>query len=406
MKRASNKLMWTLAIGALGGMTGCPGNEGGLAKRFPFRDGWVTEVDQEFVHTSAEGTALIYELTIGGREQYDNFANRGDVIVNFDGPPGRILVEMRRFTFTTTEQSAEQDYDDLQAWAYKSSVGRPRDQKPEDACIKAAGDADQSWLHGCQFRVYYDGQAQLDRSGADIRVTLPPDYPYQLNVNTQDNIEEEDYLNRGHVCMSQLNGSAVIETEAGKIWASLARNVQESPTCSAAQITKCEEWTVEDDMGNQVPAPWAPECDCIAVNGGRFGRLEVKSREETAADIVIDMPTGLWASVKAENTGTGQEAAGEHCTAEIVVPGFVPNEIGNDAPWQAFGNVNYPGAPAIAGAGYSIVATSKSCEPVAYTEHPKDFVGTGNAEDQASEERGNVRVCTECITQTCDQLIP
>jgi hypothetical protein len=404
LKSLSALGLWVLA--ACGSQGGCNNEPPGTSQRSPYRDRWVTEVDQEFVHTDGEGTPLIFDFIVGGREENDNFANRGDIIVEFDGPPNRILVEMRRFTFAATEDAAEEDYDALQAWAYTSSPGRPQDQAPEDNCIKAADDPDQSWQQGCELRVYYDGQSQLKRSGADIRVTLPPDYKYKISAFTQDNIEEEDYLNRGNICMSGLYGTATLETESGKIWASLARNVQEAPKCTAEQIDKCENWTVEDDMGNVTPAPWAPECDCIAVGGGEFGRLEAKSREETAADIVIDIPEGLWASAKAENTGMGQSASGDHCDATIEVANFEPNETGNDSPWQAFGNVNYPGAPAIAGAGYSIVATSKSCEPVQYTEDPADFVGTGNGKEQTSEERGNVRICTDCVPQACDDLIP
>jgi len=410
MKRASKKQsfrksipalgMWALAACAGGGGGGgCNNEPPGTSLRTPFRDGWEPVADQEFKHTTADGPQ-IFDLTIGGREDNDNFANRGDVIVNFDGPTDRILIEMRRFTFNTNDDTAQADFDDLSLWAYTSSPGRPQDQDPADDCITSG------WQNACEVRVYFDGQAQLKRSGADFRVTLPADYRYKVNVITQDNVEEEDYLNRGNVCMSNLFGTASIEVESGKVWASLAREVTPAPKCSAEQIDKCENWTQEDDMGNEVPAAWAPECDCIAVGGGEFGRLEAKSREETAADITVDMPAGLWASVKAENTGTGQEASGEHCDAAIEVANFAPNDTGNDSPWEAFGNVNYPGEPAIAGAGFSVVASSKSCEPVAFTENPDDFEGVGKGEDQASEERGNVRVCTDCITQSCDDLIP
>jgi hypothetical protein len=259
------------------------------------------------------------------------------------------------------------------------------------------------WQNACEVRVYYDGLSQLKRSGADFRVTLPADYRQKITVVTQDNIEEEDYLNRGNVCMSNLFATASIETESGKVWASLAADVTPAPKCSQEQIDACESYVDPDTMD---PAPWAPECACIAVGGGEFGRLEIKSRDETAADIVVDMPAGLWASVKAENQGEGQEESGDHCDAAIEVANFIANETGNDSSWEKFGSVNYPGEPAIGGAGFSVQAISSSCEPVAYTEQPEDFVGTRNGDEQESEERGNVRVCTDCIAQTCDELIP
>ncbi|MCX4240413.1 hypothetical protein [Paraliomyxa miuraensis] len=402
MKRrlATKPVVPSLALAAIAiGVTGCPDGPPGIADRSPFRDGWVVEVDADFVHTDAEGTRAIFDMTVGGREDGDNFANRGDIIVTFDGPPNRILVEMRRFTFSTNQEAADLDFDDLSLWAFASSTGRPQDQDPADDCSG-------SWQNACQVRVYFDGLSQLERSGADLRVTLPPDYRQKINIVTQDNIEEEDYLNRGNVCVSNLFASANIETESGKVWAQLARDVNPAPKCSLEQIDKCENWTVDDGMGNDVPAAWAPECDCIAVGGGEFGRLAIDSRDETAADIVVDVPDGLWASIKAENQGDGQEEAGDHCEAKVEVANFERAETGNDFSWQAFGNANYPGMPAIGGAGFSINAISSSCEPVAYTERPEDFVGTGKGEDQDSEERGNVTVCTNCITQSCSELIP
>jgi hypothetical protein len=409
MMRASKKPVPRKSLSALGmlALVACAAGPGGgcgeqqdpSPDRSPFRDSWEAVADQAFEHTASDGTPQIFQLTIGGREDNDNFANRGDIIVNFDGPANRILIEMRRFTFNTNEDAAQTDFDDLSLWAYTTAPAKPQSQDPADDCV-ASG-----WQNDCEVRVYFDGQAQLKRSGADFRVTLPADYRYGINVVTQDNVEEEDYLNRGNVCISNLFASATVEVESGKVWTTLAREVTPAPTCSAEEIEACETWTVEDDMGNVTPAPWAPECDCIAVNGV-FGRVDIKSREETAADITVDMPSGLWASVKAENTGMGQEASGEHCDATIEVADFVPNETGNDSPWEKFGNTNFPGEPAIAGAGFSVVASSKSCEPVAFTEDPEDFVGVGKGEEQSSEERGNVRICTDCITQSCNDLIP
>ncbi len=368
--------------------------------RQPFRDQWRVEVDQEFVHTDASGTPLIFSLTVGGVETNDNFANRGDVIVTFDGPANRILVELRRFTFTIDEEAAELDFDDLSLWAYTAPLARPQDQDPADDCVTSG------WQEGCEIRVYYDGQAQLKRSGADIRVTLPPDYRNRITVITEDNVEEAEYENRGNVCISNLHASAEVAVQNGNVWVSLAPDATPAPKCTAEQIAACENWTVEDDMGNQVPAPWAPECDCIAVGGGEFGRLELANVEEAASNMVVDVPAGLWASIRAQNEAPGQEAAGEHCEATVSVSGFEPNDIGNRLPWEAFGNASYPGEPAILGAGYSVIATSSGCGPVRYTEHPEEYVGPDNEAMQATGERGNLEVCTGCITQACDELVP
>jgi hypothetical protein len=371
------------------------------ASRQPFRDEWRVEADLPFVHVDpTTGMPLVFELAIGGRETADNFANRGDVIVNFDGPADRILVELRRFTFTVSQEDAEQDYGNLHLWAFAAAPGRPQDQDVTDDCI-ASG-----WQNGCNVRVYYDDLVQPQRSGADIRVTLPPDYRQSITVVTEDDVEEADYQNRGNVCIAGLHATAEVEVQSGNVWVSLADDATPVPTCTLAQIDACEQWTVEDGMGNQIPAPWAPECDCIAVGGGVFGRLAIANEDGAASNVTVDMPAGLWASIRAENQGLAQDVAGEHCEASVTVPGFVPNRTGNDFPWEAFGNASYPGEPAIMGAGYSIQATSSACGPVVYTEHPEDFVGPGNEAMQATGERGNLEVCTGCIAQACDELVP
>lgn len=400
MKRHTPLAMTTIALALSAGLTGCTEAPPTGGDRQPFRDGWEVAADQAFIHTGEDGSAQIFTVTIGGRESNDNFANRGDVIVNFDGPADRILIELRRFTTNVSEEAAKDDFDALSLWAFTSSLGQPQAQDAEDDCV-ASG-----WQNDCQVRVYFDGMTQLARAGADIRVTLPPDYRGRLNVVTQDNLEDEEYLNRGDVCVSNLFASADIETESGNVWVSLNPDAYPAPKCSPAQIDACENWTVEDETGAEVPAPWAPECDCIAVGGGEFGLLSIDNRENSASDIVVDVPAGLWTSINAQNKGDSQEVAGEHCEAIVTVPNAEVDETGNDFPWQAKYNANFPGAPAIKGAGFSIQASSNSCGPVAHTESPSEFVGEGNGDDQESSERGNIEICTDCIVQTCNELIP
>ncbi|MEM9454609.1 MAG: hypothetical protein AAGF11_10550 [Myxococcota bacterium] len=392
-------------------MSGCPGTDDGGTDRTPFRDEWRVAADQPFDHTgtNADGdpVAQIFQLTIGGRESNNNFANRGDVIVNFDGPADRILVEMRRFTFAANEEAAEEDYEDLVLWAYNaSSVGRPQDQEEEDNCNSVdANGVPAGWINDCDVRVYFDGQNQLRRSGADLRVTLPPDYRQDFSVITQDNVEDDNYFNRGNVCISNLFASAQVETESGNVWVSLDPEIYEAPKCSPDQIANCEEWTVEDEMGEDVPAPWASECSCISQGGGQFGQLQVDNRDNNSSDITVDIPGGLWTSITAQNQGMMQTEAGDHCDALVSVPNAEADTTGNDFPWQAKFFTNYPGESAIRGAGFNIQVISSECGPVAYTESPEGYVGMGG-EDQVSAERGNIEVGTGIITQTCDQLIP
>ena len=122
------------------------------------------------------------------------------------------------------------------------------------------------------------------------------------------------------------------------------------------------------------------------------------SHEEEAANVVVDVPAGLWAAIQAESH--------EPCEATVSVPGFEPGPVGNDFPWEASGSASYPGPPAILGAGYSIDASSSACGEVRYTEHPEQFVGDDNEDQQTSEQRGNLEVCTGCIVQGCNDLVP
>lgn len=408
MKRRQTPMVTSsLALALTAGLTsGCPGAGNGDTERAPYRDDWRMVADQPFIHSDADGVAQIFDLVIGGRENNDNFANRGDVIVNFDGGEDRIIVELRRFTFAPDQETADKDYDDLSLWAYDAaSLGRPQDQEEEDNCNSVdANGVPAGWINGCDIRVYYNGQNQLRRSGADIRVTLPPTYRQDIEITTQDNVEDDDYFNRGNVCISNLFASARVETESGNVWVTLAPDIYEAPKCTPEQIENCETWTVTDDMGNEEPAPWAQECTCISQAGGQFGQLQIDNRDNTSSDIKVDVPADLWMSITAQNQGESQEAAGDHCEAVVTVPNAEQDNTGNDFPWQAKFFANYPGDSAIRGAGFNIQATSSECGPVAYTENPTEYVGAG--QEQESRERGNIEVGSGIIAESCDQLIP
>ncbi|MEX1366115.1 MAG: hypothetical protein AB1Z98_23520 [Nannocystaceae bacterium] len=400
MKRAHKDLTsaaFVLAIAAP--LVGCTDEPPGGGDRLPYRDEWRVVADLDFVHTTIEDgdeVVQISDITIGGREANDNFANRGDVIVDFNGMSNRIVIEMRRFTQTTSEDAADIDFENLSLWAFNASLGRPQDQDEEDDCVNSG------WQSGCEVRVYYDGLSQLSRAGADIRVTLPPEYRYTLNIETEDNVADADYFNRGDVCVSNLFATANITPQSGNVWVTFNPNTSPTPICSDEDIARCEGWTNEDEMGNDVAAPWDPACGCI-----NHGALDVTNRDSSASNITVDIPSNLWTSIRAENTGEMQQTNGEFCEAVVELPGNLEYDAtGNDFPWQVSAAANYPGEPAVSGAGYFVSLESSECVPVAYTPSPGDFVGLGNGDDQESEERGNIRVCNGCITQTCDQLIP
>jgi hypothetical protein len=354
----------------------------------PFRDEWRLEADQPFPYGDAENPGITH-LQIGGTPFDHNFANRGDVIVRFDGPPDRILVEVRRFTMADSVEDAADQFDGFTLWAYATSQDAPRkpsDMPEEDDCLGA------TWLDQCALRMYYDGQEQPSRLGADLRVTLPPSYRHELKVVTSDTDEDDDYIPRGDVCVDGLAGSLDATLHSGIAFVALADDLTPAPICSAEEIAACEGWI---DAATQTAAPWHSQCGCT-----EFGRAIIETDGTGAADIVVDVPPSVWASLTAENQGPGQQVGGDHCTASITVPDVDLEPTG--FPWRARGESNDPGDPsATEGAGFAVRAISKVCAGVARTEDPADFVGQDNGEMQHSTQRGNVRVCSSAVDPGC-----
>ena len=136
---------------------------------------------------------------------------------------------------------------------------------------------------------------------------------------------------------------------------------------------------------------------------GRFGQLNVESREGAAANITIDAPQDLWMTIRARNDGENQASQGTHCKARVELDDFVVSE--DPFPWHRSGETNKPSLSAVG--GYSTNAISSDCSPVVYTARPEDFVGAGNGHLQDRDPlRGEVRLCSGCIrAQSCDQLI-
>jgi hypothetical protein len=361
-----------------------------------------------------EGIAIIASLQVGGRleggSDRENFANRGDIIVKHDGPADTIQIEFRRFTFGPNADAAKADFEAMSLWAFNSNTDNPLppddmlEMSPEALCANEST----GWLSGCAIRLYYDGLSQLARAGADIRVTLPADYARDLTVITEDNDEDPDYFDRGNVCVEGLQGNVDVRLQSGQAFVKVARDASIAPRCSDTFIQQCEDWPCINDMdvcdGTEA---WASECPCVS-QVGEFGRVKVESHDAASADINIDVPSSLWMSVTAKNEQMGQDSSDpdKHCTAKVDIPSFeILEGPGNDFPWEVRGQVNYPSDSAVAGAGYSVTAFSKTCAPVPFTDGPDNFIGVGNGADQDSVQRGNITICSDCIQQTCDGLL-
>ncbi len=403
MKRST--LLPTLLLTSLAFAPGCSGSGSpGLKEQFPFRDAWRTVIDQDFPHLAGDGTAEITSLIIGGTESNDNFANRGDIIVNFNGQEGRIKVEFRRFTFAESADVAKEEFSKFDVWAYSSS-GSPKPPKPEDAGSSSQwADEDENcvtkgWTSGCRILAYYDGLIQPGRLGTDIRVTLPPTYRQGLDVITQDNVAEDAYQDRGNVCIDGARlADLSVSMGSGRVYVIAADDITPGPACSQADIEACENYT---DPGDNSPAAWDPNCPCQSL-----GQAKVKSLDAEAANITIDIPGNLWSSMNLENADDPSNAA--KCTAEID-PSLSPNldDATADKPYQTRGEINHPSPAAIENGGYNIQAVSERCDSVFFTEDPDDYQGPDATEEQETELRGNIQVCNRCLAgKTCGDLMP
>jgi hypothetical protein len=381
----------------------------------PFREGWKTEHEGDFIATEPDEDGnlipLITDILIGNAlGSQDNFVNRGDVIVEFNGDPDTIKIELRRFTFAASEDEADEIFDKLELWSYSASTSSPKKPSDMEEADRCAGEDDDGdpypWQEGCAIYVYYNGQSQLARAGADIRVTLPSDYLEGVSISTADNVIEDSYPNRGNVCVDGARGTVDVELQNGLVFVSVESDPDHPenpyPTCPEELNADCENFV---DLMTDLPAPWSADCGCIN-QGYDPGKVEVASLEPSSADITVDVPASLWTSFRAENAGNN-ELNGKNCPAVIGEIGTVVyDDAGDDPnkPWLRSGIANKPSEEAPSG-GFRVDLKSNGCEAVAEVEEPKDW--DAEVIDPDADLRGNIEICNGCIRdESCEDLLP
>ena len=354
MRANGQELAWLLlSMSCAADEGGCsaPGDIVGIAvpssdepQPQPRRDEWRLEIEAPFY------AEVVSRISIGGRDEADRLANRGDVVVRFDGEPGRIRVEMRRFDFTADPDAA---FERLELYTHRLEDGVWSSQDlPDRACTER-------WDLDCGVRVLYDGQYQPQGAGADLRVTLPPEYVGSVTVVTND-AHADNYSNAGDVCLLGLRGSAEVELQHGRAWLSLADDVSVAPGCAPMDVAACE------------MAEWSFDCPCL--ESGWFGMARVRGY---AADMLASVPSDLWASLHARN-----EYPCENHVEET--PGNAP-------------------AGASEGGGYHVDLDDSECGHFRFFEAPEDW--NRNARPEA-DLRGNVEICRDCLRDvSCDDLI-
>jgi hypothetical protein len=359
----------------------------------PVRDEWRVEFegDLDLVDEDNENAPRITNIIVGTPDPFgDNFMNRGDIIVDFTGEPDRIKIELRRFTFAC-EDTAQETFDKLWLWAFNENTSAPK--RPAEMSEDAdCTDTSEAWLDGCGIYVYYDGQNQLERAGADIRVTLPPDYRQSIDILATDNLVEDSYPNHGNVCVNNLHATADITLQNGIALVKLAPDATPAPACPPAQLADCTD--VDDPTtiaGMQ--GLWSANCACAQQL--QMGSLAIEADAPFAADVIVDAPADLWLSLTAEN-----EAGGGEPECPVAMSGyggdFVPDPAQSDPdePWRVLGDANKPSDAALAGGGYALKLTSSSCQPVASIETPEAYEPDGELETQT---RGFVTLCNGCL---------
>lgn len=313
----------------------------------PLRDDWRVELDVPF------DVQAVSRISIGGLETFSNFANRGDVVVNFDAPPGRILIEMRRFSFNRATDVGS-DLDRLTLWPYAIDDGlaAPFEARPT-ACSER-------WDLDCGVRVHFDGQNQVRTAGADLRVSLPPQFVGELEVVTEDN-DDFEYVDAGDVCINGARGVTNVELESGRAWVAFADDVAIAPGCPEEDVVACE-------SGDP---PWAFDCPCVQQTGFPASRIRGES-----ADVLVSVPEDYWANLVARAEPPCAQSTDD--ASVNAPPGAWPD------------------------AGHRIEASSGACEDVAFYESPEDWED-GPAE---FEQRGNVQLCLDCLRGfTCADLV-
>jgi hypothetical protein len=336
------------------------------AGREPYVDDWVMEMSGP--------AAQIESLSIGDRLSSDNFANRGDIEIRYVTGTDQITIYMQRFTIAKNQEDADAAFERMKFWAY--DIASPAPPTPDDA-------PDGCWqpdVTGCYVRNYYEGQLQPVRDGVNFRVEIPVGWDGDLSVTTEDNLEEgiDTYPDRSDVIIDGVAGNLFVDMDSGNISVRMDPETDHFAGCPA-----------NDDC---VAMGYVMGCGCSEPTN-----ITIANKVGQASNITLDVGnSGAWYTMVLENKGTFMAGDEFICEATIDCDSFPNCEIDPDyadVAYQERAEVNYPGDPAISGAGMRIALTSEACANIVYTEGPDDY----GIEEFATEKRGDINVCVGCL---------
>lgn len=348
--------------------TGCSDDGTGIGEgNQPYVDSWETVLDGP--------AAAIEFLSIGDRQTSDNFANRGDIEVNYVEGTDKITVEMQRFTIAKSQDIADENFAKLEPWRYNISAPEaPAPDMDPEACFAEE-------QTGCYVRVYYDGQIQPIRDGANFRVTLPVGWEGDLELVTEDNINEgiETYPDRSDVSVMGLNGNLAVDLDSGNVQVKVDPNIDHYAGCSGS--ADCE-------AANFDPM----SCGCTEPTN-----IDISNNTGQASNITVDVSDASnWYTAKLVNEGMFSSSDDFVCNATIDCAPFADCGIDPDyanLDHEERAEINYPGEPAIAGGGIRVTLASDDCDNILYVNDENDY----DSENLPEEKRGELLMCVGCL---------
>jgi hypothetical protein len=327
---------------------------------------WVDDWEQ----VGSGPAAGLELLSIGNRGTNDNFSNRGDIEVNYVEGIDVITIEMQRFTIGEMD-SAEDAFGRMHPWLYDLPVPEPPEiLSPDNAC----------WAPGttaCYVQAYFDGLFQPVRDGANFRITIPAGWSGSLELVTADNLEDARYPDRSDILVDGLAGPLSVDLDSGNVAVRLDPNLPHYAGCP--------------DNDACVAQDHAPGCGCVEPTD-----VSIVNRAPHASNMTVDVGNvDHWYSVTVENRN-GPVFEGPACEALVDCSPFAECQLDPDfeeSIGAAQAEINYPGDPAIAGAGIQITLISQRCADVPHVNDPEDW----DNPNMPIEQRGHLLVCAGCL---------
>jgi hypothetical protein len=366
-KRTPYPAILFAVISVVATSTGCPGGpDDPTDVSKPFVDDWQVEAELP--------ASTILSLSVGDRLTSDNFANRGNIEVVYEAGASSIKVEMQRFTIAKNDADAQAAFDKMHYWGYNAATP----EKPSESLAPKA--CDQPDIDTCYVRAYYDGLYQPVRDGANFRITVPAGWEGDLSLTTEDNLVEgvDTYPDRSDVSVIGLNGGLTVDLDSGNVDVKLDPEIKHYAGCASNDA--CEM------MG------YAMGCGCSEPTN-----VSVANKSGQASNITVDVSNAdLWYTMILENRGTFSSSDDFVCSATIDCDSFADCVIDPDfanVDSQERAEVNFPGEPAVEGAGIRISLVSEACANLKYVDGPDDY----DSETLPEEKRGELRVCVGCL---------